>query len=71
MSVNQPSLSYLQPFDSMKDNSAFESPSNNAHRAGLPSQSGEGEFNEGKWTDEEHNKFLQGLVKFGKNWNSI
>ena len=27
------------------------------------------EYNNGKWTDEEHEKFLSGLLKFGKNWN--
>lgn len=29
----------------------------------------EGDYNQGKWTDEEHTKFLNGLVMFGKNWN--
>jgi hypothetical protein len=28
-------------------------------------------INEGKWTDEEHNKFINGLKLFGKNWNMI
>jgi SHAQKYF class myb-like DNA-binding protein len=28
-------------------------------------------YNEGKWTDEEHIKFLQGLIMYGKNWNKI
>ena len=32
---------------------------------------GEGEFNEGKWSDEEHVKFLEGLTIYGKNWNKI
>lgn len=27
------------------------------------------EYNQGKWTDEEHKKFLNGLLMFGKNWN--
>jgi hypothetical protein len=31
----------------------------------------DGEYNEGKWTDEEHSKFLEGLVLYGKNWNKI
>jgi SHAQKYF class myb-like DNA-binding protein len=26
---------------------------------------------EGKWTDEEHEKFVAGLKLFGKNWNMI
>lgn len=26
---------------------------------------------EGKWTDEEHSKFVAGLKLFGKNWNMI
>lgn len=28
-------------------------------------------INEGKWTDEEHEKFLEGLKLYGKNWNMI
>jgi MYB-related transcription factor LHY len=28
-------------------------------------------INEGKWTDDEHKKFLEGLKLFGKNWNLI
>jgi SHAQKYF class myb-like DNA-binding protein len=31
----------------------------------------ESDFNSGKWTDEEHKKFLEGLKLFGKNWNQI
>ena len=31
----------------------------------------DGEYNEGKWTDEEHKKFLEGLTLYGKNWNKI
>lgn len=31
----------------------------------------EGDYNEGKWTDEEHLKFLEGLTLYGKNWNKI
>lgn len=29
----------------------------------------ESEYNQGKWTDEEHKKFLNGLLLYGKNWN--
>lgn len=25
----------------------------------------------GRWTDEEHNKFLDALRRFGKNWNKV
>lgn len=25
----------------------------------------------GRWTDEEHNKFLEALQLFGKNWNKV
>ena len=28
-------------------------------------------INEGKWTDEEHERFLEGLKLYGKNWNMI
>lgn len=31
----------------------------------------ENDHNQGKWTDEEHTKFLEGLILYGKNWNSI
>ena len=31
----------------------------------------EGDFNNGKWTDDEHKRFLEGLLRFGKNWNQI
>ena len=35
------------------------------------SQINEGDYNQGKWSDEEHIKFLQGLIQHGKNWNKI
>lgn len=25
----------------------------------------------GRWTDDEHRRFEEGLIKFGKNWNSV
>lgn len=25
----------------------------------------------GRWSDEEHNKFLEALQLFGKNWNKV
>jgi len=28
-------------------------------------------INEGKWTDSEHEQFLEGLKLYGKNWNMI
>ena len=28
-------------------------------------------YNIGKWTEEEHEQFLQGLKLYGKNWNRI
>ncbi|CDW73761.1 myb-like dna-binding shaqkyf class family protein [Stylonychia lemnae] len=31
----------------------------------------DGNFNQGIWSDEEHMKFLKGLILFGKNWNQI
>ena len=33
------------------------------------SDNNDGKYNKGKWTDEEHTKFLEGLKLFGKNWN--
>eukprot|EP00347_Sterkiella_histriomuscorum_P012696 403367570 len=35
------------------------------------SQVNEGDYNSGKWTDDEHMKFLRGLKLYGKNWNQI
>jgi SHAQKYF class myb-like DNA-binding protein len=34
-------------------------------------QTGEGDFSSGKWSDEEHKRFLEGLKLYGKNWNQI
>lgn len=28
-------------------------------------------LNSGRWTDEEHSKFLEALQLFGKNWNKV
>lgn len=28
-------------------------------------------LNAGRWTDEEHDKFLEALQIFGKNWNKV
>lgn len=27
--------------------------------------------NAGRWTDEEHSKFLEALQLYGKNWNKV
>lgn len=27
--------------------------------------------NSGRWTDEEHKKFLEAIKLFGKNWNKV
>ena len=27
--------------------------------------------NEGRWTKEEHDKFLDGIVQYGANWKKI
>ena len=29
------------------------------------------DVNEGRWTKEEHNKFLDGIVQFGINWKKV
>ena len=26
---------------------------------------------EGRWTDEEHDRFREGILNFGKNWNQV
>ena len=28
-------------------------------------------FNKGIWTEEEHDKFLEGIIMFGKNWKKV
>ena len=28
-------------------------------------------FNSGRWTKEEHNKFIKGLIKFGNDWKMV
>lgn len=32
---------------------------------------GEDGKNAGRWTDEEHHRFLEALQLFGKNWNKV
>ena len=54
--------------NSLSEMNQFDSP--NARGSGRDAL-GEGEFNEGKWSDEEHVKFLEGLTIYGKNWNKI
>jgi SHAQKYF class myb-like DNA-binding protein len=49
-------------------NEKVDSPKNHAPP---PKEHVGGPYNEGKWTDEEHVKFLQGLIMYGKNWNKI
>jgi hypothetical protein len=31
----------------------------------------EGELRRGRWTDQEHQLFLEALLTFGKDWESI
>ena len=28
-------------------------------------------FNMGRWTKEEHNKFLKGMIEYGNNWKMV
>jgi hypothetical protein len=38
----------------------------------IGSNSNEGsEFNSGRWSDEEHNLFLEALKLYGRNWNLV
>jgi SHAQKYF class myb-like DNA-binding protein len=32
---------------------------------------GKGPKKDGRWTDEEHAKFIEGLFMYGKNWNKV
>lgn len=34
-------------------------------------QSDLGNIQQGRWTDEEHTKFLDALRKYGKDWNKV
>jgi SHAQKYF class myb-like DNA-binding protein len=31
----------------------------------------EGTFNVGRWSEEEHQKFMEALLKYGNNWNRV
>lgn len=31
----------------------------------------EGNFNTGRWTSEEHNRFIEALLKYGNEWKSV
>ena len=33
--------------------------------------SNNGQYREGRWSDEEHNKFLEAIHLYGKNWNKV
>lgn len=37
----------------------------------LKDNSDESKFKEGKWSEQEHNLFLEALLKYGKNWQMI
>ena len=28
-------------------------------------------YNQGRWSEEEHDKFLEALHKYGRNWNAV
>ena len=37
-----------------------------------PIKEGKGvQFNKGRWTEEEHKKFLKGIIEYGNNWKMI
>ena len=37
-----------------------------------PIKEGKGvQFNMGRWTEEEHKKFLKGIIEYGNNWKMI
>lgn len=44
---------------------------NRIHSPGRPPTKEQQPYNAGRWTDEEHNRFLQGLERHGKVWKSI
>ena len=54
------SISYEKPKENPKINSLRSSSLKNKLK-----------FNSGRWTKEEHNKFIRGLIEFGNDWKKV
>ena len=51
-----------------KPNLNYEIKLNNSSK---PSDNNGSEFKEGKWTDEEHEKFIEGILIYGNEWKKV
>ena len=44
---------------------------NNISKENENSDSNQNEYNSGRWTNEEHEKFIEGILKFGNEWKRV
>ena len=44
---------------------------NNDSKENENNDSNQNEYNSGRWTNEEHEKFIEGLLKFGNEWKKV
>ena len=44
---------------------------NNISKENENSDSNQNEYNTGRWTNEEHEKFIEGILKFGNEWKRV
>ena len=64
-SSDQPEVQQLMDEDERSD---YEEPDDSRKANAIDCDEGK---NAGRWTDEEHSKFLEALQLFGKNWNKV
>lgn len=61
-------VNYQDEANTLKTHSMKDEP--NSQKGGTVPLSEEN-ANQGRWTDEEHEKFLEALKIYGKNWNKV
>ena len=50
----------------------IESPLSPFHLPNIPnSDSSNNSFNIGRWTEEEHQKFIEGILEYGNDWKNV